>query len=103
MKNDFMGVIFTNHALERLKERQVKQSDAWYTFKHPDQQAKGRTKNSYKYSKSFGTQKIEVIAKKNKEGKWVILSVWSKLVGNNRPIFKSNSWLNRLKKLIRNN
>ncbi len=95
-----MGVIFTDHALRRLNERRITQSDAWYTFKHPDQQAKGQSPYAYRYLKSYGPQTIEVVAKQNKKGEWLILSVWSKTVGNNRPIFiaKKESWLGKLVK-----
>lgn len=94
MKNEFMGVIFTNHALQRLRERKITQSDAWYTFRHPDQQLKGKTSDSWKFSKSYGPQTIEVIAKKNKTREWIILSCWSKMMGNNQILFpQKENWL----------
>jgi hypothetical protein len=87
MKNEFMGVIFTNHALERLYQRKIAQSDAWYTFKRSDRQLKGKISGSWKFSKSYGPQTIEVIAKQNEQEQWVILSCWSKIMGNDQPIF----------------
>lgn len=87
MKQEFMGVIFTNHAIQRLHERKITQSDAWYTFKHSDQQAKGKTPGSWKFSKSYGYQTIEVIGKQNEQKQWVLLSCWSKMVGDGRSIF----------------
>jgi hypothetical protein len=103
MKQEFMGVVFTNHALERLRERGVTQGDAWYTFKHADQQSKGKTPGSWKFSKSYGPQTIQVIAKQNDQKQWVILSCWSKIMGNNRPIFtqpKENLIWKLVKKVI---
>lgn len=86
MDQNFGGVIWTNHALQRLKERNISQSDAWATWSRPDQSRKGSNqKGSWVYYKTYGNEKIEVVAKKNDEGKWVILSVWS------RPVYEQSS------------
>lgn len=102
MQNHFMGVIFTNHALQRLRERGVAQSDAWYTFKHPDKQSRGTTPNSYRYSKTYGQQAIEVIAKQNEKKEWLVLSCWSKLIGDGRPLFpqKKNPLVQLIKAIL---
>lgn len=99
MQKHFMGTIFTDHAIKRLYERGVAQSDAWYTFRHPDKQAQGTTPGSYRYSKTYGQQRIEVIAKQNEEKQWIILSCWSKLVGDGKPIFSRQE--NLLWKLVK--
>lgn len=101
MKRDFGGVIWTNHALERLQERGIAQGDAWATFNRPDQSRKGSNKaGSWVYYKTYNVplkdfpdsvgQKIEVVAKKNEEGKWIILSVWARPVYKSRKEYKSN-------------
>lgn len=82
-----MGTIFTDHAIQRLYERGIAQSDAWYTLRHPDKQLRGSTPGSYKFYKDYGKQRIEVVAKQNEKGEWVILSCWSKFVGTGKPIF----------------
>jgi len=79
MDRNFGGVIWTNHALERLKERGISQSDAWATWNRPDQSRQGSSnKGSWVYYKTYGNEKIEVVAKKDETGKWIILSVWSR-------------------------
>lgn len=86
MDQNFGGVIWTKHALQRLKERTISQSDAWATWSRPDQSRKGSNqKGSWVYYKTYGNEKIEVVAKKNDEGKWIILSVWS------RPVYEKSS------------
>jgi hypothetical protein len=80
MGSDFGGVVWTNHALARLKERGIKQGDAWAAFNRPDQSRYAKAKGAWVYHKTYGNEKIEVVAKKNEKGKWVILSVWSKPV-----------------------
>jgi len=80
MDNHYGGVIWTNHALDRLRSRGIKQGDAWATWNHPEQSRKGSAPDSWVYYRTYGSQKIEVVAKKNEKGEWLILSVWSKTV-----------------------
>ena len=74
----FGGVIWTNHAIRRMKERGISQSDAWSTWSRPDQSRYATIKGAWIYYKTYGDQKIEVVAKKNEKGEWLILSVWSR-------------------------
>ena len=80
---NFGGVIWTNHALERLTERGIKQGDAWATFQRPDQSRYASTRGAWIYYKTYGSEKIEVVAKQNDRKKWIILTVWS------RPIYET--------------
>ncbi len=77
MDKDFGGAIWTNHALARLRERGIKQGDAWATFRRPDQSRYAAAKGAWVYYKTYGNQKIEVVAKQNERKEWIILSVWS--------------------------
>ncbi|QQG47838.1 MAG: DUF4258 domain-containing protein [Candidatus Woesebacteria bacterium] len=85
MDKNYGGVVWTNHALQRLNERRVTQGDAWATFNRPDQSRYAQTKGAWIYYKTYGDQRIEVVAKKDEKGKWIILSVWS------RPVFQKTS------------
>lgn len=96
MDRNFGGVIWTDHALQRLRERGISQSDAWATWRNPEQSREGSNKNgSWVYYKTYPTppkgsegasgQKIEVVAKKNEKGEWIIMSVWS------RPVYQNQS------------
>lgn len=80
MDRHFGGVIWTNHALARLNQRQISQSDAWATWKRPDNSRFAARKDAWIYYRTFGSQKIEVLAKKNEQRQWVVLSVWSRSV-----------------------
>lgn len=104
MKTKYMDLIFTNHAINRLYNRGLTQSDAWYTFRHPDGSLPGQTLGSQKFFKNFGDQRIGVVAKKNEKGEWVALSCWSKYIGNGKPIFpqKENLFWGLTKKIVRN-
>jgi hypothetical protein len=94
MERDFGGVIWTNHALKRLKERNISQGDAWATFRRPEQSKYAKAKGAWVYYKTYGNQKIEVVAKQNEKKEWIILSVWS------RQVFKKTKKSESLLKLL---
>ena len=97
MDNNFGGVIWTNHALQRLKERKISQSEAWATWRRPQKSRYAASKGAWVFHRTYGKQRIEVVAKKNKEKEWVILSVWSKEV---KRELKNESFLSFLLKKI---
>ncbi len=78
MSNSFKGLIFTNHALQRMHERKLSQNDVWAVWYKPDQSRFAKSKGAWIYYKTWNNQKVEVVAKKNPSNEWVILSVWSK-------------------------
>ncbi len=88
MDKNYGGVIWTNHALSRLKERGISQGDAWATWRRPDQSRFATSRGAWIYYKTYKTdkfkgatgEKIEVVAKQNERKEWLILSVWSKPV-----------------------
>lgn len=93
------GVIWTNHALTRLRERGIKQGDAWATWKRPDSSEFNLGKGAWVYHRIISSKRIEVIAKKNEKGDWVILSVWSKAGREVKSRGKDTFW-GRLKSKI---
>jgi hypothetical protein len=81
MDNHYKGLIWTNHALSRLRERGIKQGDAWATWNRPDQSYKGnlhKSDDAWRYYRKIGNEIIEVVAKQNERKEWLILSVWSR-------------------------
>lgn len=85
MDRNFGGVIWTNHALERLRERGITQGDAWATWNRPEHSRKGTVVGSWIYYRSWGGTQIEVVAKQNavpagrqEKREWLILSIWSR-------------------------
>jgi hypothetical protein len=110
VQKDFRGVIWTNHALQKLRERGIKQGDAWVTWRRPDQSRPGKIKGTWIYYKTFPTssrlqgrsanQKIEVVAKKNERGQWIILSVWSKPIFGKRGEKTESLWKIVIKRIF---
>jgi hypothetical protein len=83
MDRNFGGVIWTNHALDRLRERGIKQGDAWATWSSPQESRKGTVPGSWVYYRNWSGTQIEVVAKQNERKEWLILSVWSRPASEN--------------------
>lgn len=103
MDRNYGGVVWTNHALERLSQRGIKQGDAWATFQRPDQSRYAATKGAWIYYKTYGTERLEVVAKQNERKQWVILTVWSRPVydhGHSAHRSKESFFIRALKKIL---
>ena len=96
MDKDFGGIVWTKHALSRMRERGIKQGDAWAAWRNPEQSRKSKNGGSWVYYKTYNQQTIEVVAKRNDEGKWIVLSVWSKPVGSYQKAGKKSSLLQKI-------
>jgi hypothetical protein len=100
MDRNYGGIIWTNHALQRLNERGIKQSDAWAVWNRPDQSRYAANKGAWVYYKTWGSDRIEVVAKQNDRKGWVVLSVWSKKVFDNPNRSKDSWFVSFLKRLF---
>ncbi len=70
------GVIWTNHALERLGHRGLNQQMAHEAFKNPDKKNPGKQSGTMQFEKKFGNSTVTIIAKQNEKYEWLILSCW---------------------------
>ncbi len=85
------GVVWTDHALQRLKERGIKIEHALTTLNNPQESRYAKTRGAWIYYRTWGNDRIEVVSAQNKEKEWVVLSVWSKTVFGPSQA-KSESW-----------
>ncbi len=69
-------IVFTNHSIQRLKERGITGEMVWQTVKTPDVKSPGKEKHTTEFIKKIGDRKVSCIGKKNYIGEWVILSAW---------------------------
>jgi len=76
-KQYFNGLIWTDHAIERLKQRGLRQALASQAFYHPDKILRGSANGSTEYQKRYKKSLITIIAKQNGQGEWLVLSCWS--------------------------
>jgi hypothetical protein len=72
----YKGVIWTNHALKRLKDRKFSQHLAWKTIIFPDKKQRGKNNGSYEFTKNFGHRTVTVVANKTRENEWLVVSTW---------------------------
>lgn len=97
---NFGNIIWTNHALQRLNERSIKQGDAWATWRNPEKSRYAATQGAWIFYRTYGDQKIEVVAKQNERKQWVVLSVWSRPVYETSKINKQSLFQLLLKRLL---
>lgn len=69
-------VVFTNHAIERMRDRKISGDLAWQTVKKADKVNPGKEKHTTEFIKRINERNFTVIGKKNDIGEWVVLSVW---------------------------
>jgi len=75
MNREYKNLIFTKHALDRVKGRWITQNAVYQVVRFPDK--KYGNKDSVKFIKTIKNRKIHVVANYlNHEGKWLIVSVW---------------------------
>lgn len=72
----FGGAIWTNHALDRLRDRGLDQNMAGQAFNHPDRAFPGKQAGTTEYQKRFGNSLVTLIGKQNERNEWLILSAW---------------------------
>lgn len=96
----YKGVVWTDHALQRLKERGIKIDYAFLTLNSPDESRWAATKGAWVYYRTWGNERIEVVSKQNEKKQWVVLSVWSKTVYGQRQTKPEPWWRYVLRQII---
>lgn len=85
-------VVFTNHSIDRLKERGITGEMVWNTVRFSDINHPGKQKHTTEFIKKIGDKKVTSICKKNEIGEWVVLSAWI-----DPPLYGTNDYKNRQK------
>lgn len=99
----YKGLIFTDHALDRMSERGVTHNEVWATWNNPDNSRYAKSRGAWVYFKTLHDKKIEVVAKKNERQEWLLISVWSSPSQKNRERLEKKfptNILNLLKKVF---
>ncbi len=69
-------VVFTNHAIERMKQRGIPGDLVWQAVRQPDRTSAGKEKYTTEFIKHHNERVITAVGKKNDLGEWVVLSAW---------------------------
>lgn len=100
----YKGLIWTNHLLDRMRQRGISKEYVYWTFRKPDRQKDARTPGSYKFMRSDKQNWFVVVAKKNDKGEWILMSCWSQPKKQTDKPYRStkhlNFWQNLLKMLF---
>ena len=88
---EYKGVVWTDHALQRLNERNIKIDHALLALNSPDESRYAQARGAWIYYRTWGNERIEVVARQNERKEWVVLSVWSKTVYN-KNLDKPEPW-----------
>lgn len=76
MKNEYKNVIFTDHALQRLKRRRISQAMAVQALRHPDRQ-QPEDDDKIRFIKSIKDRNVQVVARHlSDEGQWMVVTAW---------------------------
>ena len=73
--NHYGGLIFTNHALTRMRDRGLPKEKAWEAFRNPDTTGE-RKEGANEYKKRYDKYLVTLIAKQNERKEWIIISAW---------------------------
>lgn len=75
-KRTLGGLIWTDHAIERLHQRKLPQDIALLAFTAPDNQIPGKNPGSIELQKNYRNSLITLIVKKNERDEWIVISAW---------------------------
>ncbi len=73
-QNEYRGLIFTTHVLDRMKERGITQEHIWETFTTPDRQ--DEVKDADRRTKKFGDHSVTIVFKHNAKRETIVISAW---------------------------
>lgn len=98
----YKGVVWTNHILQRMKERGLSYDDVYWAFSKPDKSLPSAADGGHKYYRVHNGLRLAVVAKKNEVGEWVMMTCWSKQLyqGKGKKQKHLGFWQNLLKMLL---
>ena len=73
--NKFGGAIWTDHALERIRERGIPHDYAIESIKNPDSSERN-DKGGLRTIKRIDDKTITTVTKKNEKGETLVISIW---------------------------
>ncbi|MBT3249228.1 MAG: DUF4258 domain-containing protein [Candidatus Pacebacteria bacterium] len=77
MDKNYKNLVFTNHALERLRLRSVSRNQVWQVIASPDKKFPSNKLQQIKFTGIVNHRNIQLVAKHlPDQNKWLIVSVW---------------------------
>lgn len=72
----YKNIIWTNHVLQRLNDRNIPQELAWKAFRYPDKSMPGNSSHTTEFVKRIDERTVTIVATQNSKREWIILSCW---------------------------
>lgn len=91
------NIIWTNHAKERNKQRQITEKWVEQTVNSPDE-TRPLEDGKTEYKKKFDNQTVAVVTTKSREGKYLILSTWINPPTPGTLDYKNKEYSNKIKR-----
>jgi hypothetical protein len=89
---EYKGLIFTNHILERMKQRNLRPIDIYWIFSKPDKKVNSEKNGAIKFYRNYRGVGYIVVGKKNENKEWIMLSCCWKESNKNKLGFWKNFW-----------
>lgn len=70
------NMIWTDHAVERLKKRHISQADALKVMANPTKTFPGKKPGTVKFIRTINDRRIHLVGKLNEQKQWVVLTAW---------------------------
>ena len=87
MQSEYKNVVFSNHALNRLKKRNISQEAVVRTLKKPTEKNEVDNGN-IKFIKEVEKREIHVVANwLEDENRWIVVSAWVRGEDDPRPLW----------------
>ncbi|MGE5041813.1 MAG: hypothetical protein ACM3IJ_02830 [Candidatus Levyibacteriota bacterium] len=96
-KNEYQGLIITNHCLERMKQRGVTYQKIWETHTYPDFQDVLRGEATER-KKKYGERTVSILFKRNHQNETIIISCWMEPPMPGSKDARQQEWYRRYKK-----
>lgn len=85
MQKNYQNLVFTNHALERIRLRSISQDQVQRVLANPDKTFPSDKPEQIKFIRSLNNRTIHVVAKHlPDQNKWLVVSVWVR--GEDDPV-----------------
>ena len=72
----YSDIIFTNHAIDRMKQRGLTYDHVRETVKNPDRSFGGKESGTTESIRQYGNSRVTIITKKNPQNEIIVLSAW---------------------------
>lgn len=88
MQREYQNVIFTEHALERIKQRRITQKMIAQAIKKPDSQFV-EDDGDTRFIREISERNVHVVSRYlDDEGKWLVISAWVRGEDDLQPLWK---------------